>query len=67
VTLKEVIEESNFQRLPFKRPSWHYCLWYEEMLGYYTDGYNGMNCSAITIDDAIAEDFELDYGVIDDG
>ena len=40
----------------------HHCLWYEEMLGYYTDGYNGMNCSAIYIDDSIAEDFELVYG-----
>lgn len=62
MTLKEVIKKSFIEGAPFKRPSWHYCLWYEEMLGHYTDGYNGMNCSFISIDDAIAEDFELVYG-----
>lgn len=62
MTLQEVVEMSFLQGIPFKRPSWHYCLWYEEMLGYYTDGYNGMNCSFISIDDAIEEDFELVYG-----
>lgn len=59
MTLKEAINKSKEQSKPFKRPSWHYCLWFEDMLGYYTDGYNGMNCSGISIDEAIAEDYEL--------
>lgn len=66
MTLIEIIKQSEYQKIPFKRPSWHYSLWFEEQLGYYTDGYNGMNCSYISIEDATADDFELDYGRITD-
>lgn len=59
MNLKEAVEQSKTQLKPFKRPSWHYCLWFEDMLGYYTDGYNCMDCSGISIDEAIAEDYEL--------
>jgi len=64
MTLAEIVKESLSKGIPFKRPSWHYSLWFEEMLGHYTDGYNGMNCSHVLIEDAIADDFELDYGRI---
>lgn len=59
MTLQEAVYCSKTEKIAFKRKDWHYSIYFCDELGYFTDGYNGMDCSVISIEDAIAEDYIL--------
>lgn len=59
MTLIEIIKLHNEKNKAFKRPKWHYAIYFEPLLGYYTTGYNCENCNILTIEDAIADDYIL--------